>query len=279
MNKKDASKRWTTRATSVSEAINTHLWDAGVGAYLDSTNFTTSFNQSRHAQDGNGIAVLTGVAPPSRAKSALDYLSTHTRQRYGNAFYDGELPDVDNATQRVYAFISFFELQGRFLTEGFAESAIEEINRLYGWMASHDPTVTDWEGIGPGGSLYEQGYTSMAHGWSTGIVSLMSNYVLGVMPTTPGFATWNLKPVPAGLEWASGRVSTPHGDIDVSWSVKANTFTMSFNVPKGTTAKVCVPAADGQKVTLDGKAMRMGSRNGYMVLNTVVAGKHEIHVT
>jgi hypothetical protein len=278
MQNKAAAKRWTARGSSFSKAINTHLWDAGVGAYLDSTNLTTSFNQTRHAQDGNGLAVLTGVAPPSRAKSALNYLSTHTRQQYGNAFYDGELPNVDNATQRVYAFISFFELQGRLLTDGLADSAIEEINRLYGWMATHDPTITDWEGIGPGGSPYEQGYTSMAHGWSTGIVSLLSNYVLGVMPTGPGFATWNLKPVPAGLKWASGTVSTPHGDIVVNWSVKASGFTMSFNVPKGTTAQVSVPAAGGQKLKLDGKAMHTTPHDGYMVLDTVEPGKHEIDV-
>ncbi len=155
------SERWRNLAVTVSEAINTHLWDESVDAYLDSTNLTTSFNQTRHAQDGNGLAVLAGVASKSRSHSALDYLSSHTSQLYGNAFYDGRLPGVDNATQRVYAFISFFELQGRLLTDGLEKSAIEEIHRLYGWMATHDPMITDWEGIGPGGQPYEQGYTSM----------------------------------------------------------------------------------------------------------------------
>ena len=43
-----------------------------------------------------------------------------------------------------------------------------------------DPEITFWEGIGPNGSAYDEGFTSMAHGWSTGIGPLMTNYVLGI---------------------------------------------------------------------------------------------------
>src|SRR6185369_2245556 len=55
----DATK-WTARAATVSAAINAHLWDATAGAYLDS-----AVGAVRHGQDGNGYAVLTGVADPA----------------------------------------------------------------------------------------------------------------------------------------------------------------------------------------------------------------------
>ncbi len=235
---------------------------------------TTSINQTRHAQDGNGIAVLAGVASPNRAKAALNYLSSSTGLEYGNAFFDGRLPDVDNATQRVYAFTSLFELQGRFLTPGLSESAIEEISRLYGWMATHDPMITNWEGIGPGGLLYEQGYTSMAHGWSTGIVSLMSNYVLGVMPTSPGFATWTLKPIPAGLKWAKGRVGTPRGDIVVYWRSEKNEFRLQVTIPDGTSVEVGIPAQEGGKILVDGEQVEAAYEAGYAELDTLKPGTH-----
>lgn len=272
------AQKWTSRAAAVSKAINADLWDAKVGAYLDSTNLTTSYNQTRHAQDGNGIAVLTGVAPTARASSALDYISNHMRQDYGNAFYDGPLPGVDNATQRVYAFISFFELQGRLLTKGLESSAIEEIHRLYGWMATHDPTITDWEGIGPNGSPYEQGYTSMAHGWSTGIVSLLSNYVLGVMPTGPGFKTWSISPAPAGLTWAKGVVGTPHGDINVSWAIKGSSFEIQVNAPNGTTGVLQLPFSQGQKVVVNGRKRDHVAKNGYVTINDIGGGKHTVDI-
>ena len=272
------SKAWTKRAAAVSKAINANLWDKTVGAYLDSTNLTTSYNQTRHAQDGNGIAVLAGIAPAARATSALGYISSHMRQFYGNAFYDGRLPGVDGASQRVYAFISFFELQGRLLTRGLESSAIEEIDRLYGYMATHDPTITDWEGIGPNGTLYEQGYTSMAHGWSTGIVSLMSNYVLGIVPTSPGFKTWSIRPVPAGLEWARGAVGTPKGDVEVSWSVKGGGFEMEVDVPGGTGGEVRVPVSSGQKVRLNGKVQKQAIVDGHVTIAGVGGGQHTIKV-
>jgi hypothetical protein len=278
MNKAAAASSWTKRAASVSAAINANLWDAKVGAYLDSTNLTTSYNQTRHAQDGNGIAILASVAPAIRANSALNYISSSMKENYGNAFYDGRLPGVDGASHRVYAFIAFFELQGRLLTSGLESSAIEEIHRLYGWMATHDPMVTDWEGIGPNGTLYEQGYTSMAHGWSTGIVSLMSNYVLGVTPTSPGFKTWSLSPVPAGLEWAKGSVGTPAGDIDVNWSIKGSTFVIQVDAPKGTKGVLRVSVSEGQKVLLNGKAQNTPIEDGHATIQDVEGGRHTVEV-
>jgi hypothetical protein len=280
-----SAQRWRKRAATVSNAINAHLWDAAVGAYFDSSNLTTGV---RHAQDGNSIAVVSGVANSSRAVSALEYLSSHTAQEYGNAFYDAAVPGVDNATQRVYAFISFFELQARFLS-GLDSSTIEEIHRLYGWMTTHDPTVTVWEGIGPGGSLYEGSYTSMAHGWSTGVVSLLSNYVLGVRPTGPGFSSWMLEPHVSGLSWARGVVPTPLGDIAVSWDVEAdNCFRLTVTVPLGSKAKIGVPASKNAEVRVDGRIVfkrgascvgdEVSTHDARVFIEDVTSGEHAIIV-
>ena len=71
---------------------------------------------------------------------------------YGNSFYDNDLVQ-ETFSQRVYAFISYFEIDARFKT-GLADSALDQIRRMYGWMASQDPGITAWEGIGPNGSKY-----------------------------------------------------------------------------------------------------------------------------
>lgn len=259
-----ASTRWLYRAENVSDAINARLWDPSVGAYLDSTNLTTSFNQTRHAQDGNALAALTGIAPPSRAESALHYLATNTSRPYGNAFYDGRLPDVDAANQRVYAFLSFFELQARLSLPSTTlhTSAIEEMKRLYGWMSTHDPGVTFWEGIGANGSLYEEGYTSMAHGWGTGVVGVMSNFVLGVTPAAPGFERWVVRPRVCGLQWARGVV----GGVEVWWGVGEDPegFEMSVEAPEGTRGEVFVPVGEGERVRCGGEVVEGEAREGYV---------------
>ena len=225
------SVRWEQRARTVSAAINANLWDAAAGAYLDS-----STGAVRHGQDGNSIAIVAGVATGARATSALNYLNSTTKQPYGNSFMDNNTL-VSDGTQRVYAFTSYQELQARFLS-GQANSALDEIGRLYGWMASHDPGRTNWEGIGAGGSLYEQGFTSAAHGWSTGVLPALTNGLLGVTPTGPGFSTWTLDPHPGSVGWAQGEVPTPHGPIKVSWNQTASSFRMTVEVPRGTTAKL-----------------------------------------
>ncbi|CRG90588.1 hypothetical protein PISL3812_07632 [Talaromyces islandicus] len=275
----DASA-WQQRSASVSQAINDHLWDAGVGAYYDDANDTT-----RHGQDGNGIAVLTGIANSTQAQSALDYLANKTALPYGNAFMDTDTLVSDGST-RVYAFISYFDIQARFLT-GNVDSALDEIRRLYGWMATSDPGITFWEGIGANGSAYEEAYMSKAHGWSTGVLPALTNYVLGLMPTEPGYKRFIVNPVfPQNITWARGQEATPYGDVYVEWSTADNgTTTISLTVPKGTVADVSVPKKN--TVELDGTVVWSASsqtRSGVEVqqnansitLVGVSAGRHAV---
>lgn len=285
----DDAARWAARAETVSAAINAHLWDPSAGAYRDS-----AVGAVRHAQDGNGYAVLTGVADPARATSALDYLSANTATPYGNSFMDNDTL-VSDGTQRVYAFTSYPEIQARFLS-GQADSAIDEIKRMYGWMATHDPGTTDWEGIGANGSMYEGPYTSAAHGWSTGVLPALTNDLLGATPTGAGFRTWSVQPHPGSVTWARGQLPTPHGPLDVSWAVghERHTFTLTVDAPRGTSGEISVPiaAAGGTsglqgdvQVRLDGHLVWNGRRghgatlSGSYVTLRGSSGHHTVTVT
>ncbi|GAA2555243.1 alpha-L-rhamnosidase C-terminal domain-containing protein [Winogradskya consettensis] len=243
--------RWTRRAATVTAAVNAKLWDATAGAYLD-----TLDGPVRHGQDGNSLAITADVADPARAASALRYLDATTRQPYGNAFMDNNtLPGVGGASERVYAFTSYPEIVARFRT-GAADSAIDQIKRTYGWMAAHDPGSAAWEGIGPGGKPYEDGFTSMVHGWSTGVLPALTNELLGVTPTGPGFTTWTLEPHPGTTAWAQGTVPTPHGPLTVSWQRTPSTFTLRITAPTGTRGQVVLPAqARTARTTLNGAAV------------------------
>jgi hypothetical protein len=274
---------WQQRAATVTTAINTYLWDPTVGAYLDSNT-----GPVRHAQDGNGIAVLAGVTSTAQATSALDYLGQATALPYGNSFMDNNTL-VSDGTSRVYAFTSYPDIQARFQS-GQADSAIDEIKRLYGWMASNDPGTTDWEGIGADGSMYEQGYTSAAHGWSTGVLPALTNDLLGATPTGPGFQTYTVQPHPGTVTWAKGQLPTPHGPLDVSWtrSNGPNAFTLTVQSPKGTSGVIEVPTNNKRvEVSVDGQVVWNGvnghgygarETNGYVALQGIPAGKHVITV-
>ena len=262
-----AASNWSSRASTVSTALIDRNFDASVGAFYDGgpcPNAAPGTICDVHAQDGNGIAVLAGITNQSLSTDVLNYWEKATSLPYGNAFYDSDIMSPGSQfSQRVYAFISYGELAARFATPGAAASGFDELRRLYGWMASHDPLVTQWEGIGPGGSPYEGAFTSMAHGWSTAVVPVLSNYVLGVTPQGPGFSKWQVCPVVdgGGLTWAKGVVPTPHGGLSVSWEKESTrhgtTFSLKITAPKGTQGSVCVPTTGfaGENVKLNGKAV------------------------
>jgi hypothetical protein len=274
--------RWAARARTVADAVNAHLWDAAAGAYLDSAT-----GPVRHAQDGNSIAITAGVADAARAAAALAHLDATTVLPYGNAFMDNDTI-FGGASQRVYAFTSYPELVARF-ENGRADSALDQIRRMYGWMDRNDPGTTNWEGIGPAGSAYEGAYTSMAHGWSTGVLPALTNQLLGVQPTAPGFATWSVSPHPGSVAWARGQVPTPHGPILADWQHPASgSFTLTVRGPHGTRGSVAVPT-DGRavkvlvdrRVAWDGtKAKAYGAERqaDRIVLDGLPAGTHTVTV-
>ena len=239
----DDASRWTARAENVSDAVNSELFDTSVGAFWDGT--CGSSPCATHAQDGNSISILSSVANHTIATSILSYLSSAMARPYGNAFYDNDVL-AESYSQRVYAFISYFEITARFQT-GLAASALEQIRRMYGWMASNEPGITAWEGIGPNGSKYEGAFTSLAHGWSTGIVPALTNNVLGVTPTGPGFSSYNIKPITGDVQWAKGVVPTPRGPIAVYWDNSAWTqgvFFLSASAPDGYNGTISVPVTN-----------------------------------
>jgi hypothetical protein len=292
---KDIAQSWESRASSIATALKKHNFDTDVGAFYDGgpcPGQPAGTYCNVHAQDGNSIAIMAGVTEKHTSQQILDYWAKSASHSYGNAFYDSSvLSPNDHFDERVYAFISYFELEARFSTPDRADSAFEEVKRLYGWMASHDPEITMWEGIGPGGSLYQGPYTSMAHGWSTGIVPLMSNHILGVKPLAPGFKEWEFCPIvnAGGVTWARGVVPTPTGGIEVTWekhgSNSAIALKMSVKAPEGTSGKVCIPALSGTSaavVKVNGKvvgAAASASADGFasMMIN-VSGGTHSITV-
>ncbi|KAK1973910.1 Six-hairpin glycosidase-like protein [Colletotrichum cereale] len=251
------AERWRRRADEVAKALGERNFDEGVGAFWDGTKEGAFVDA--HAQDGNSIAILADVVDEEKARGALEYYSRVAARPYGNAFYDSDAV-AEGFSQRVYAFVSYFELAARFKT-GMGESAVEEMKRMYGCMSRQDPGVTFWEGIGPEGRPYEDRYTSMAHGWATGLVPLMSGWVLGVKPTEPGFRAWRVVPEMAGLAWARGVMPTPGGEgIGVEWERGGDgDIRIQVSAAEGSRGVVGVPVgARGTVVEVGGEVVYTG---------------------
>lgn len=251
------AEKWEARAGNISDALNEHNFDSEAGAFFDGTCDGETYCAT-HAQDGNSLAILSGTTDPPRAESILNYWTKSARRERGNAFYDNDLLGSDYG-ERVYAFISYFEIAARF-EAGLVPSALEETRRLWGYMAARDPGVTFWEGAG---EAYEaDAFKSRSHGWSTGVVPLLTRYVLGVTPRGPGFETWSVKPRAGDLTWARGVVPVPGGKgISVKWEKGEGGFVMEVEVPEGLgEGTIAVPVGEGGSVTVDGEVVWSGGR-------------------
>ncbi|MEI7956702.1 MAG: alpha-L-rhamnosidase C-terminal domain-containing protein, partial [Verrucomicrobiota bacterium] len=96
----------------------------------------------------------------------------------------------------------------------------------------------------------------LSHGWCSSPLIQMSSRVLGVTPASPGFKSLAIRPQLCDLTWAKGSVPTPHGDVNVAWSLTANNLTLEVNIPAGTEADVSVPTSNFEQpaIELDGRS-------------------------
>ncbi len=260
------ASRWRRQVQALVKPFNATFWDARNGAYRD-----TPTGPLIHPQDGNAFAILAGLATPAQATSALAYLSAHDAKSYGNTIADNDAWDFPGwgglAGERVYPFISYYEVLARYKA-GQPDSALELIEREWGYMVTHGPRQGMWETIGPFG----QGPIgdSWEHGWSSGAAIALTGYVLGIRPAEPGYRSFLAEPEPSGVSWADGTVPTPHGPIEFSWKQTSSAFTAAINTPVGGT--MILPVV-GTKTILDGKAIEPPGLGGHTTIN-VSAGSH-----
>lgn len=261
---------WLARIAPIASVFSGAFWDAKAGAFNDST-----VGPVVHPEDGNAFAILAGLATRVQGRSALDYLSYHDSEPYGATIADNDTwdgyPWGFQASQRVYPFMSYFEVLARYAV-GFDDSALNLIEREWGNMVEHGPMSTMWEDVGAGGTAPIGPDPSWDHGWSSGAAPALTSEVLGVSPAAPGYGSFDAQPHPSNLAWARGTVPTPHGSIRFAWNRKGPIFTATVDSPVPGTITLPVTGA----TVLDGKAVE-----AQRVRTTVEigAGEHTLVVT
>jgi alpha-L-rhamnosidase len=248
----DASS-WRRTAAAVKQTVNRKLWDAKTRVYDASTTL-----RDNYIQDANVTAILAGIPSRARSREILAVLSRKLHTRYGPLTAAKPAPKAYKLD--ISPYMGSFNVLADFAT-GRTSAALALIRQEWGYMISRDPGGVEWEriqldGIPAGGSLGVVSDSS-AHAWSTGPTAALSEYVVGVRPTTPGYAHWLVAPRPTGLSWAQGVVPGPHGSISVRWNhAKDGSFVLTIQSPSHETGTVAIPT-DGRPVTVarDGRVI------------------------
>jgi hypothetical protein len=239
-----SAKLYRKRAKRIKRIVNRRLWNPARGIYELSTT-----QRDAVVQDANVHAVLSGIASPEQADSALAVVDRTLRSPYG--ILNVSRPSPANFRPVISPYMGGLQLQAEF-EAGRSTAALGLMRTEWGWMLDHDPESTVWEKIQTDGRLTPR--ASAAHAWSSGATSALSHYVLGAAPVTAGWKTWSVKPFPGDLTYAHGNVPTPFGTLTVRWDhAKADAFRLVVQAPKKTAGTVSLPLLGGRRtVTRDG---------------------------
>lgn len=159
------------------------------------------------------MAVVSGLAKPDKYKALLKVL----KAEYHASPY-----------MEKYVLEALFQMDQPVF-------AIERMKQRYEKMMNY-PYTTLFEGwdVGPGGF----GGGTINHAWSGGPLTILSQKLCGIEPTSPGFKTFRVAPNMGPLKEASAAFETQFGFIRADIKKKGSRLSVKIEVPQGTTAEV-----------------------------------------
>ena len=126
-------------------------------------------------------------------------------------------PDIPAITT---PYMRFYELE-TLCIDGLHTQVLQEMRDYWGGMLREGAT-SFWEKYVPSETgtqhlaMYGRPYgKSLCHAWGASPIYLLGKYFLGVRPTKPGYAEFEIRPSLGDLDWLQGDVPTPHGMIHV----------------------------------------------------------------
>lgn len=162
---------------------------------------------------GHGLAIVAGLLGPEEWPAVKTVLAS---SKYASPYME------------KYNLEAYFRM-------GDAAAGLQRMRSRYATMIESSSTT-----------LYEHWDPSegtLNHAWSGGPLTLMSEYVAGVAPTMPGYATYQILPQLGGLTSVKTSVPSARGTIEADIAGAAGQFSITLTSPAGTTATIGVPTA------------------------------------
>jgi glycogen debranching enzyme len=189
-----STERLNADADRLTDAINTHLWNGEMQAYVDSIH-ADGTNSPVTSVQTHLMALLADVAPSARLSRVEEVV-----QNPPDSFVPIGSP-----------FMSFFLF--RHLSDKKRYAALVKAIRD-GWGAMiEEGSTTCWETFR--GFYTDRLTRSYCHAWSAAPAWYLPEVVLGIRRLGPAWREVEVRPHLGDLNWARGSVVTPHGPIYV----------------------------------------------------------------
>ncbi len=193
------AEKFLTLALDVNKKINTLYWDEEKGAFIDDYK-TGNRNVTRHA---NIFALLYDLTSADRKEQIIQCVIKNP-----------EIPAITTP------YFEFFELDAM-CSIGDYQYMTDMLHSYWGGMLDQGAT-TFWEEYFPEKSrvenyaMYDQPYDkSLCHAWGASPIYLLGKYALGVRPTSPAYATYEVRPNLMCFGSFEGKVPALNGTICV----------------------------------------------------------------
>ena len=197
-----------------------------------------------------------------------------------DAVNTGILNDTEKSAIFTWQFtdrvnrVSFSPFNQYFVIQAMAgmnqhDAALGSIRDLWGGMIQYGGT-TFFEDFRPSWTAAlgandavpnnQCGYTSLCHPWGGGVTKWLSEEVLGIKPTSPGFKSFEVTPhLGRSLTSVTGTTPTPNGPISASFNVASGAC--GVTVPAGTVGRVGIPKVEKSinGITVNGQQAWNGS--------------------
>ena len=187
-------------ASSLEEKINARYWDEEKGGFVDDYK-TGNRNITRHA---NIFALLYDLTSEERKAKIITHVIKNKEIR-----------------PITTPYFEFFELDAMCQIGEF-DYMTDMLHSYWGGMIRLGAT-TIWEEYFPDRegaehyAMYGRPYgKSLCHAWGASPIYLLGKYALGVRPTSPAYATYEVRPNLMCFGSISGKVPTPNGVVEVS---------------------------------------------------------------
>ncbi|GAA1955912.1 hypothetical protein GCM10009798_14020 [Nocardioides panacihumi] len=260
LGKPDDAASFTAIATRMRDAVNARMFDPAKGAYRDGLN-ADGTPVAHYAVQASVFAAAFGIADSDRAAQASEYLRTRGMvcSVYCAAFlvrslYNGDRADVAHAM-----------LTGTGLRSWMNMIKVGAGATMEAWDVSLKSNLT------------------YSHPWAASPAFNVPQGMFGIQPTTPGYATFDVRPQPADVAWAHVTVPTLKGRIGAAYDTIDGRTDVGVYVPGNTAARISVPDASGAStddtVYVDGKATPATYDRGYLQVEHVAAGCHVLSLT
>ena len=195
----ETEKTFSALSADINEKINARYWDAEKCAFIDDYH-TGNRNVTRHA---NIFALLFDLTSEERKAKIIE-----------NVIKNPEIPAITTP------YFEFFELDAMCKIGEF-DYMTDMLKSYWGGMLAHGAT-TIWEEYFPerdrveNYAMYGKTYgKSLCHAWGASPIYLLGKYALGVRPTSPAYATYEVKPNLMCFGEFEGKVPALDGIISV----------------------------------------------------------------